>query len=102
MTANPLTKLCRVEVEFPTDAFAHSRWEPQRLVEELRTLWFLEQVRQRRLSFAKAAELGDWPLARFLELMHEHNITPLDFDDEDIEGDMADETKALGRVLCNE
>ena len=87
MSAKPM-KSRRVEVELPAEAFAHSPWEPQRLMMELRTLWFLEQVRQRRLSFAKAAELGGLPLARFLELMHEHSITPFAFDDEDIEAEL--------------
>jgi predicted HTH domain antitoxin len=82
-------KLHRVEVDLPSEAFSHTPWEPQQLAQELRTLWFLEQVRQRRLGFSKAAELSRIPLARFLELMGEHQLTPFDYDPEEIEQELA-------------
>jgi len=75
----------RVEVEFPAEAFAHHPWEPRELARQLRTLWYLEQVRQRRLGFAKDAELAEIPLAHFLELMGQRQITPFDFDPHEIE-----------------
>lgn len=79
----------RVEVDLPAEAFSHTPWDPRQLAHELRLLWFLELVRQRRLGFGKAAELAQVPLARFLELMGEHQITPFDYDPEDIEQELA-------------
>ena len=70
-----------VKVDLPDEAFQHRRWEPQEIAEELRLLWFLEEVRARRLGFGKAAELAGIPVARFLLLMGQHNITPFDYDD---------------------
>ena len=79
----------RVEVQLPEEAFSHHPWEPNRLADEMRSLWLLDQVRQRRLGFGKAAELSGLPLARFLELMSEHHITPFDYDPEDLERELA-------------
>lgn len=81
---SPAAAKRRVEVELPAEAFAHHPWEPQRLAEDLLRLWLLEQVRQRRLAFTKAAELSGAPLAHFLELMREHQITPFDYDPEEL------------------
>ena len=79
----------RVEVELPDEAFTQTPWEPARLAEEMRLLWLLEQVRHRRLGFGKAAELAGVPLARFLELMGEHQITPFDYDPEELGRDLS-------------
>jgi|GEM_PF-1025183 len=68
----------RVQVELPSEAFPHHQREPNELSRELRELWLLEQVRQRRLAFTKAAELAGIPLALFLERMRAHKITPFD------------------------
>lgn len=78
------TKTHRVEVELPSEAFAHHPWEPDQLSLELRELWLLEQVRQRRLAFTKAAELSGVPLALFLERMRTHRITPFDLDPDEV------------------
>lgn len=78
----------RVEVELPDEAFARTPWEPDRVAEELRVLWFLDQVRHRRLGFGKAAELAGVPLASFLDLMTEHQITPFDYDPEELEREL--------------
>lgn len=74
----------RVEVELPTEAFAHHPWEPEALFRELRELWLPEHVRQRRLAFTKAAELAGVPLALFLERMKALGITPFDLDPEEV------------------
>jgi predicted HTH domain antitoxin len=79
------TKTHRVEVELPSEAFAHHPWEPDQLSQELRNLWLLEQVRQRRLAFTKAAELACLPLALFLDRMKTHKITPFDLDPEEVD-----------------
>lgn len=80
----PATKTRRVEVDLPEDAFAHHPWEPRQLASELRVLWLLEQVRQRRLGFGKAAELAGLTTARFLERMHDSQITPFDYDADEL------------------
>lgn len=74
----------RVEVELPSEAFAHHPWEPEQLSRELLELWLLEQVRQRRLAFTKAAELAGTPLELFLDRMRAHRITPFDLDPDEV------------------
>jgi len=82
-------KSLRVEVELPDEAFAHHPREPRRLASELRVLWLLEQVRQRRLGFEKAAELAGLPVARFLERMRESQITPFDYDPQELVSELS-------------
>lgn len=55
----------------------------------MRLLWLLEEVRSRRLGFGKAAELAGIPKAVFLRLMGEHHITPFDYDDSELERELA-------------
>ncbi len=52
--------------------------------------WLIEQVRKRRLSYGKAAELAGIPKARFIQLMGERHVSSLDYDD----ADLADEIRA--------
>ncbi len=87
MSAKPVAKR-RVEVELPAEAFTHLAWEPQQLAEELRLLWLLDQVRQRRLGFGRAAELAGIPMASFLDLMREHQVTPFDYDRDELEREL--------------
>jgi hypothetical protein len=54
-----------VEVELPIEAFRHRPWSPAEVASELRLLWLVEQVRQRQLGYAKAAELAGVPQAAF-------------------------------------
>lgn len=79
----------RLEVDLPAEAFSHHPWEPDRLAVELRQLWLLEQVRQRRLGFTKAAELSGMPLAGFLDRMREQRITPFDLDVDELRTELA-------------
>jgi predicted HTH domain antitoxin len=77
----------RFEVELPEEAFRHRTWHPQEVAREMRLLWFLEEVRSRRLGFGKAAELSGLPVDQFLLLMGKHQISPFDYD----EGELARE-----------
>jgi hypothetical protein len=74
-----------IEVELPADAFHFHPWQPRQIAQDMRTLWLLEQVRQRRLGHGKAAELARIPEARFIELMGEHGISPFDYDAEELD-----------------
>ena len=78
-----------VEVALPTEAFHHHTWDPQEIAEELRLLWLLEQVRQRRIGDGKAAELAGVPRAQFLRLMGKLSITPFDYDPGELEGELS-------------
>ena len=69
-----------VQVELPEEVFDSHPWDPDRISSELRLLWLLEQVRERRLGHGKAAELAGVPRARFLQIMGEHRITAFDYD----------------------
>jgi predicted HTH domain antitoxin len=79
----------RLSVDLPSEAFSHHPWEPERLAAELRQLWLLEQVRQRRLGFSKAAELAGVSQPHFLDRMRELRITPFDFDADELRDELA-------------
>ena len=53
---------------------------PDSIASEMRTLWIIEQVRQRRLGSGKAAELAGMPLARFLRELGAHGVPVFDLD----------------------
>ncbi len=86
-----------VEVELPAEAFRHCPWSAAEVSADLRLLWLLDQVRQRRLGYAKAAELAEMPQAAFVRLMGEHRISPFDLDDDELGREM-DTGHALGRA----
>ncbi len=73
-----------VQVQLPEEAFQHRTWHPQEVAREMRLLWLLEEVRSRRLGFGKAAELSGIPVAKFLLLMGKHQVSPFDYDDDEL------------------
>ncbi len=79
----------RVEVELPDEAFDFHAWQPDQIAAELRQLWLLEQVRQRRLGHGKAAELAGLSRAGFLLLMGRHGISPFDYDPHELGAELA-------------
>ncbi len=78
--AKTSTGMRSVQVDLPDEAFHHHPWQPVEIAEEMRVLWLLEQVRQRRLGSGKAAELAGIPLAQFARLMGTYAISPFDYD----------------------
>lgn len=85
-----------VEVVLPAEAFRHHPWSPEEVASELRLLWLVDQVRQRRIGYAKAAELAGMPLAAFVLVLGEHHISVFDYDREELDRELAAGT-ALGR-----
>ena len=77
----------RISVELPEDALAISQLSRRAASEEMRRLFFLELVRQERLSHAKAAELLEMSPAEFLVFMARHQVSPFVF----TEAELADE-----------
>lgn len=69
-----------MEVDLPADAFQHRPWDPITVGAEMRLLWLIEQVRERRLGYARAAEMADVPIARFVQQMSRHGVGPFDYD----------------------
>jgi len=69
-----------VQVELPDELFEAYPWDPHRIALQLRMLWLLEQVRERRLGHGKAAELAGVARAQFLEIMGEHQMSAFDYD----------------------
>lgn len=80
-----ITTTRKIKIELSGEAFAHRRWEPEAVAEEMRVRWLVEEVRQRRLGFAKAAELAGVSQAHFLDAMAQQKVTPFDFDEEELE-----------------
>lgn len=70
-----------VKVALPEEAFQTHPWDAERIADELRVLWLLEQVRERRLGHGKAAGL---PRACFLLLMGQHRISAFDHDPDEL------------------
>lgn len=84
-TTTPRTRT--VQVALPDEAFLAHPWQPEALARELRTLWLIERVRDRRLGFGKAAELAGLPQADSIRLLGERGVTIFDLDD----GELAEE-----------
>ena len=78
-----------VEVVLPNAAFDHHPWDPREIAEEMRLLWLLDQVRQRRIGHGKAAELAGVPRAQFLGLMGKFAISPFDYDSGELEDELS-------------
>jgi predicted HTH domain antitoxin len=77
-----------VTVELPEEGFQSRPWDPEELAGELRLLWLIEQVRQRRLGHGKAAELSGLSMARFLKEMGKHGVSPFDYDAGELEDEL--------------
>lgn len=78
-----------VEIALPEEVFARHPWDPEKIAADMVLCWLLELVRQRRMGFGKAAEVAKMPVARFLEIMHERNITPFDYDEDELDREFA-------------
>ena len=81
-----------VTIELPDEGFVSHPWHPEELAEELRLLWLIEQVRQRRLGHGKAAELSGLSRARFLKEMGKHGVSPFDYDPGELEEELREIT----------
>lgn len=77
-----------VPVRLPKEALRHHPWSPDDIAAEMRALWLVEQVRERRLGYGKAAELAGMPVAAFLALMGRHHVTPFDYDPAELEAEI--------------
>jgi predicted HTH domain antitoxin len=87
--AEPSGKSRTVQVDLPEEVFESHPWDPERISAELRLLWLLEQVRERRLGHGKAAELSGLTRARFLQIMGQHRITAFDYDSKELEEELS-------------
>jgi predicted HTH domain antitoxin len=86
----------KVEVDLPAEAFRHRPWSPSEVSSDLRLLWLVEEVRQRRLGYAKAAELAGLAQAAFVKILGAHHISVFDLDEEELEREIETGTR-LGR-----
>ena len=86
-----------VEVELPAEAFRHRPWSAAEVSSDLRLLWLVDQVRQRRLGYAKAAELAQMSQAAFVQVLGAHRISPFDLDEAELDREIG-AAKALGRA----
>lgn len=69
----------RISIELPEDALAISQLSRRAAGEEMRRLFFLDLVREGRLSHSKAAELLEVSQAEFLAFMARHRVSPFVF-----------------------
>jgi hypothetical protein len=75
-----------VTLDLPLDADAGN---PDELVQRLRLLWALDEVRQGRLTRVRAAHLLGRGLDDFLRLAFEHGQNAIDYDLEDFRRELA-------------
>lgn len=78
----------KISIDLPEDALAISQLSRQAAGEAMRRLFFLDLVREGRLSHAKAAELLEISLAEFLAFMARHHVSPFVFTDEELEREL--------------
>lgn len=78
----------RISIDLPEDALAISQLSRRAAGEEMRRLFFLDLVREGRLSHAKAAELLEISLAEFLAFMARHHISPFTFAEGELEREL--------------
>lgn len=62
---------------------------PANLSPEQRAKRLLDRVRHRRLGHGKAAELAGVPRAAFLRMMARQQITPFDYDEDELTAELA-------------
>ncbi|MEM9556262.1 MAG: UPF0175 family protein [Acidobacteriota bacterium] len=63
--------------------------ERRSLARELQQLWLLEEVRKGRLSTGRAAALAQLTVAEFLALMHDHGISPFNYEIDELADELA-------------
>ena len=80
-----------VSVELPRDRVGSE--DEARVATELRALWAVEQVRQKKCGVGKGAELAGLPRAAFMRLLDEHAVPVIDY----ALDDLAEELRALER-----
>jgi predicted HTH domain antitoxin len=86
-----------VEVHLPVEAFRHRAWSPAEVAADLRLLWLVDQVRQRQLGHARAAELAGMPQAAFVRVLGVHGVSPFDLDEAELNREIAT-GRSLGRL----
>lgn len=77
-----------VSVDLPHDFVA----DAARIGSELRALWAVELVRQRRCGVGKGAEIADLPRAAFMRMLGEHGVPVIDY----AVDDLREELRSLG------
>lgn len=56
---------------------------------QLRMLWLVEQVRERRMTWGKAARLADMSQAAFLRELGSHGVPVFDYDPGELEAELS-------------
>lgn len=55
---------------------------------DLRLLWIIEEVRQRRLGAGKGSELAGMPRAAFMRALGEHGVPVIDYSVDDLDREL--------------
>lgn len=74
----------KLEVEFPKDVFFSFKKSKEEVEQELRQACALELLRERKLSFGKAAELAGMCIADFMDITRENKIPLREYSDEEL------------------
>ncbi len=82
--STPTPRTRTVPVALPDEIFLARPWRSEAPARELRTLWLIERVGDRRVGFDKAAELAGLPQADFIRLLGERGVTIFDLDDDEL------------------
>ena len=74
-----------VNVKLPSEVLRAANLEERNLSEEAARLLALELYREDKVSFGRAAELCETPVAAFLDFVAKHGVPPLRYSVEDLE-----------------
>ena len=79
----------RISIDLPEDALAINQLSRRAAGEGMRRLFFLDLVREGRLSHSKAAELLEISQAEFLTSMARHRVLPVALTEDELEQELA-------------
>lgn len=74
-----------MNVKLPSEVLRAANLEERNLSEEAARLLALELYREDKVSFGRAAELCETPVAAFLDFVAKHGVPPLRYSVEDLE-----------------
>ena len=76
-----------VHVELPSALLKAANLEDTNISQEAARLLALELYREDKVSLGRAAELCQTPLAAFMDFVAKHDVPPLRYSFEDLEGE---------------
>lgn len=74
-----------IEISVPLPWDRRAEPDVPALARDLRLLWIIDEVRQRRLGVGKGSKLAEMPRAAFMRVLGEHGVPVIDHSVEDLD-----------------